>query len=135
LEQVEDLLQLDGMGTDISNYAGNPDPVGTLADATQHGPVIVGLTLTQTVSTPGPRGFPINSTGHGGHAIVVDRVEGTAPNRQVVVIDSVTRPTRTTWSNYYKEPEAMFLKAWQVQNGTGIDRLILQSHPLPGLKP
>jgi hypothetical protein len=127
LEQAAKLLRSRGLQTQVSNVAGSADPIGTLATATRVGPVILGVTLTRTA--PGWFGRP--TTVAGPHAIVVDRVQGRAPNRQVRIIDSVQRPTGTTWSFYYWEPEAEFSKAWRLNGASGMERQMLQSH-LPG---
>lgn len=117
LDQAARLLGSPPYGlTTMSGGAGGSDPIGQLAQATSvGGPAMVGITLNQTTTTPGAFGaFPQTETSYYQHAIVVDSVQGTAPNRQVVLIDSVSRPTSTVWTNYYKEPEAEFLKAWQI---------------------
>jgi hypothetical protein len=123
LDQIGKLLASKGLQTQESDASRAADPIGALDQATQKAPVIVGITFTDV--SKGRFGRPRVSLGR--HAIVVDRVEGRAPNRQVVIIDSVIRKMGGSWTLYYKEPEAEFREVWQL-DGT---RPFLQSHP-PG---
>jgi len=128
--EIGRLLRSKGLNTDVKNLAGEADPLGALAKATRAGPVIAGITLTQTGTKSGWFGRPQVGTVGQPHAVVVDGVEGKAPFRRVVIIDSVNRPTGAgTYSFYYREPEVEFLRAWRVSEPTGTERPILTSHP------
>lgn len=135
MAQIADLLELNDMATDVSDFTGN-DPVSNLASATTLGPTIVGLTLNYSVPTStGPWGLiPSTATKSELHAVVVTGVTGKAPNLTITVVDSMLRPTSTTYSYYYKETESEFLKAWQANTADAkgnakVAREILQTHP------